>query len=445
VELRPEQEQHAGQDASLWRDPFAWFARKNLSRGYWVFFTAAFFYDAGLSIYVFLFNLFLLDLGFNERAMGWIGGAMTLGTLVGTLPAGAVSRRIGLRPLLVVLFLTVPALCVLRTLWMWEPAQIVLAFLAGLMMSIWFVCFMPAVARLTTEKNRTTGFSLIFSVGIGTSMLGGIVCGYLRQWLRMAGILMRDVEVKRMILILSCGIAFAGIAPVLRLAFRAPSRHEADTVAPEAKGWLREWKLSPFLLRFLPAMALWGAVVAAFTPFANVYLSRNLHIPMVRIGWIFSIVQVMQFCMGLMVPILFRYLGLVNGIVATQITAAVVLGCLAGAHDSTLAIILYLIFSAAQWASSPGIYNLLMSETPDRERSNAAAMAMFGNALAGSIATAAAGVLFTRFGYPPVLLGIAVLALGVALLFWFLMPQRQRTALVSGPCGNALDSTGQPG
>jgi MFS family permease len=440
VELRPEQEQHAGQDASLWRDPSAWFAGKKLSRGYWVFFTAAFFYDAGLSIYVFLFNLFLLDLGFNERAMGWIGGAMTLGTLVGTLPAGAVSRRIGLRPLLIILFLTAPALCILRTLWLWEPAQIVLAFLAGLTMSIWFVCFMPAVARLTTEKNRTTGFSLIFSVGIGTSMLGGIVCGYLRQWLRMAGILMQDVEVKRLILILSCGIAFAGIVPVLRLVLPAPS--QIDTAALETSGWLREWKLSPFLIRFLPAMTLWGAVVAAFTPFANVYLSRNLHIPMVRIGWIFSSMQVMQFCMGLTVPILFRYLGLVNGIAATQIIAAVVLGCLAGAHDSRLAIILYLIFSAAQWASSPGIYNLLMSETPDRERSNASAMAIFGNALAGSIATAAAGVLFTRFGYPPVLIGIAALALCVALLFWFLMPQRRRTALLSEPCGDALDSIG---
>ncbi len=445
MELLLEKEPRVGKALSPWRNPSAWFAEKNLSRGYWTFFMAAFFFDAGFSIYVFLFNLFLLDHGFRERSMGWVGGAMTLGSLVGTLPFGALARRIGLRPLLAVLFLSAPLTGVLRTLWLWEPAQIALGFLAGLTMCIWGVCFLPAVARLTTEKNRTTGFSLIFSVGIGTSMLGGIVCGYLREWLRMVGILMQEAEVKRLILILSCGIALAGIIPVLRLVFPAPLQDEGDTAGLGPKSWLRTCGFSPFLLRFLPAMALWGAVVAAFTPFANVYLSRDLHIPMVRIGLIFSIVQVLQFCMGLAVPILFRYLGLLNGIVATQITAAVVLACLAGAHGGPLAIILYLIFSAAQWASAPGLYNLLMSETPDRERSTAAAMTMFGNALAGSIATAAAGYLFTQFGYPPVLLGIAALALSVALLFWFLIPRRQRNVSAPGAYEDALDRPGDPG
>ncbi len=79
----------------------------------------------------------------------------------------------------------------------------------------------------------------------------------------------------------------------------------------------------PFLLRYLPAMALWAAVIAAFTPFANVYLSKNLHVPMTHIGLIFSVAQVVQFCVGLLTPVLFRRLGMVPGIVATQIATAV--------------------------------------------------------------------------------------------------------------------------
>jgi hypothetical protein len=66
--------------------------------------------------------------------------------------------------------------------------------------------------------------------------------------------------------------------------------------------------------------------------------------------------------------------------------------------------------------SSPGLYNLLMSETPDEERSTAAAMTLFCNALLQSCATAGAGILFVQFGYPRVLVGIATLALTVALL-----------------------------
>jgi predicted MFS family arabinose efflux permease len=411
---------------SFWADPSAWLREKNLSRGYWVFFSAAFFFDAGFSIYFFLFNLYLLDHRFNERAMGWIGGAMTLGSLVGILPAGALAHRIGLRPLLIVLFITAPVANAMRALWVWEPAQIGLAFLAGLAMSSWGVCFLPAVARLTTEKNRTSAFSLIFSVGVGTSILGGIVCGYLRQWLGMAGIAMQAAEVKCFILLVSCGISFLGLIPVLRL--RIPSQPEEKAALDVQKNrwsWLRASAHNPFLWRFLPLMALWYAVLAAFTPFVNVYLSRDLHVQMTQIGLIFSAVQVVQLCTGLLTPTVLRALGLVKGIAATQMVSAIVLGFMAGARNGQLAAALYLTFSAAQWMSSPGIYNLLMNETPDAERSTAAAMMLFCNALAASVATAGAGILFTRFGYPPVLSGLAAVTLAIALLFRFVLSPSQ--------------------
>jgi MFS family permease len=416
-----------GKAIAFWKNPSSWLREQNLSRGYWVFFTIAFFFDAGFSIYYFLFNLYLLDLHFNERAMGLLGGAAILGSLVGTLPAGMLARKFGLRPLLVVCFATAPLLSALRAVWMWEFAQISLAFLGGLAMCIWGVCYLPAVARLTTEKNRTSAFSLIFSVSIGTNILGGVLYGYLPQWLRMAGFSMQQAEGKRLILLFSCGIAMLGLFPLLHLRMPSQPAEEAQAANKLSVGsWFRKWKLHPFLLRFLLSMALWSVVLTAFTPFANVYLSRDLHIPMARIGLIFSMVQALQLCMGLLTPIVFRALGLVNGIVATQIVTAFALAALAEAHNGSLAVVLYLTFSAAQWMSSPGLYNLVMNETPDRERSTASGMTMFCNALAGAAATAGAGVLFTRFGYPPVLLGIAALALAVAILFRLLIAPRQQ-------------------
>jgi predicted MFS family arabinose efflux permease len=130
--------------------------------------------------------------------------------------------------------------------------------------------------------------------------------------------------------------------------------------------------------------------------------------------------------MGLLTPFVLRALGLVRGIVATQILAAVVLAVMAGARNAHLAVTLYLTFSAAQWMSSPGLYNLLMNETPDAERSAAAAMTLFCNALVASVATAGAGVLLTRFGYPPVLFSLAAVALTIALLFRFLLSPPQQ-------------------
>jgi MFS family permease len=410
----------------FWKDPVLWLQEKELGRDFWVFFTAAFFFDLGFAVYFFLMNLYLLDLHYNERVIGLVGGALSLGSVVGTLPAGLLSRRIGIRSLLIVCFATAPALGALRVVASGETAEIALAFLAGLAMCLWGVCFLPAVARFTTERSRASAFSLIFSVSIGTSTLGGVVCGYLPQWLRSAGLPMQPAEVKRLILLTACGVAALGLFSVVRLRLPPPQSgiSSEDHVRNDAS--VRRRRLDPFLLRFLPVMALWTAVLASFTPFANVYLSRDLQVPFSQIGLVFSAAQIIQFCAGLLTPLLFRALGLVDGIVATQLLAAVAIGCLAGTRNRHVAVALYLVFSAMQWMSSPGLYNLLMSRVPDERRSTAASMTLFCNAILQSAATAGAGVLLVRFGYPHVLGGIAVLAMVVAILFRTLVASTER-------------------
>jgi len=414
----------------FWRHPAGWVREQKLSRSFWVFFLAAFAFDLGFAIYYFLFNLYLLDLHFNERAIGLVGGALALGSVLGTLPAGFVARKIGVRPLLVVCFIAAPVMGALRAVAVGEPAQVVLAFLCGVAMCLWGVCFLPAIARLTSQENRASAFSLIFSVSIGSSALGGIVCGYLPQWLHTAGFTLTPGEVKRTILLASCAIAATGLFAVLKLHLPSPQANatEADSSLWSMGGW--RWKLHPFLLRFLPAMMLWTGVMASFVPFANVYLSRQLNLPIVRIGVIFSLSRVVQLCSGLATPLLFRAIGLVKGIAVTQILTAVALGCLATTQSPRLAMVLYLGFFAMQWMSSPGLYNLLMSGVPDSERSTAAAMTLFCNAVVSAVATALAGTLFSKFGYSRVLIGVAALTGVAAMLFrFFVSPGKLNTAV----------------
>jgi MFS family permease len=411
---------------SFWKNPAAWLREQKLSRDFWVFFTAASFFDFGMLIFVFMFNLYLLDLHFNDRAIGLVNGAATLGSVAGTLPAGVLARKFGLRPVLIGCFVVGTLLCALRALTTGEPAQIGLGFVTGLAMCTWGVCFLPAVARTTTTKNRASGFSLICSTAVGTAILGGILCGYLPQWLSKAGFAMQPVEVKRLILLVSCGIAALGLFAVLRLRLPLPQAGTPLENTTQDRSWRRLLRMDPFLLRFLPAMAVWTVVLTSFTPFANVYLSRNLHVPLLRIGLVFSAAQVVQVSVTLLTPMLFRALGLVNGIVVTQLVTGAALGCLAGTQNVQLAVTLYLGFFGMQWMSSPGIYNLLMSKVPEEEQSTASSMTLFCNALVGAGSTAGAGILFTRFGYPHVLAGIAALAVIAAMLFWFLVGPTDR-------------------
>src|SRR6185437_11860084 len=253
---------------------------------------------------------------------------------------------------------------------------------------------------------------------LGTSALGGIICGYLPTWVRSAGISMHPADLKRIILLVSCAVVSLGLLPLLRLRFPEPEAEPSRESEPAIS--LRRWKPSPFLLRFLPLMALWSAVIASFSPFGNVYLSSVLHIPLSHIGLVFSGIQIVQLCMGALAPIVFRWLGLVNGIVVVQVGAGIMLCSLAVARSVTFAVTAYLIVSALQWMSSPGLYDLVMRKTPDSERNTASAATLLWSSIAGSIATTGCGILFARFGYPRVLFGIAAMSLTVAVLVWLL-------------------------
>jgi MFS family permease len=423
----PESAAVSAEPVALWRSPHAWLHRQRLSRDYWTYFAAAFCFDAGFAVYFFLFNLYLLDLHFYERTIGLISGAMTLGSVAGTLPAGALARRFGLQPLLVVAFIAAPALNGVRAVWTWEPAQIALAFLAGVAMCGWSVSYLPTIAGLTTEENRPSAFSLVYAASIGCSVLGAFICGDLPSWLHRAGFDLHPAAIKRLILLASCAIAAAGLPAVLRLPRgplgAAPAEGADASIAGLSRARIR---LTPVLLRVLPVLTLWSAVLAAFTPFANVYLAHNLHLSLERVGLLFAVSQGLQLCAILLNPVLFKAFGMVRGIAITELATAVAMGAMAVTPDLRLSVSLYLAFSALQWMSAPGLYNLLMDRTPECERSTAAAITMFLTSLVSSGATAAAGALFAWAGYPRVLFGIAILAVSVAALCTILLGAEHR-------------------
>lgn len=414
------------QSAVFWRDPVAWLREKKLSRGYWVLYTAFFFFNTGIAAYYFLFNLFLLDCRFNDRVIGLVGGALALGTAVGALPAGLLAKKVGVRPLLIACYVATPVIGVLRAVMMWESAQIGLAFLAGLAVCLSGVCCLPAVARLSTEENRAAAFGLIYSTSVGMSALGGVVCGYLPLWIRQAGFVMEPAQVKRLMLLAACGIAATGLFALVRLQVPAQNGENSGHGRTQIGSVHRRWRLHPFLLRFFPAMVLWTAVLASFAPFSSVYLSQDRHIPLARIGLIFFAAQIMQCWLGLLSPTVFRRLGLLNGIVATQVLTAVALCCLAGTQDIRLVAPLFIAFTAIQWMNTPGLENLLMNGVPDVDRSSASSMMMFCNSVVAVGATSGTGILFVRFGYPRVMLGISALAVTAAILFRTLLSTARR-------------------
>lgn len=396
-------------------------ACRGLGNGFWTFFVAALCFDLGFSIYMFLYSLLLLDFGFNEQQLGLVVGAMTLGAMAGTLPMGVLAERVGLRRVLLTGFVVTPAIAALRPFFPNERAQIVLAFATGLALCFWQVCFSPATASLTTEKNRTLAFSLMLSTGIATGALGGLTGGWLPGWIEHMHLATGRADAKRVVLLACCAIFALGAWPLARV------RWQRTGIEPR-----KVLKFDPFLYRYLPALALWTLASGAIVPFAQVFLSRQMHLTLPKIGEAFSMAQIAEVATILLAPIVFRRCGLVAGIAYTQAAGGLALAGLARAQTANAAMALYAGFMAVHWMSGPGIYSLLMGRVAEAGRSMASAANNFALKLCEAIASAVAGAAYVRFGYPTVLGTLAAMALLSSAAFVVLLRESPGRRAIAG-------------
>ncbi|HEV2326588.1 MAG TPA: MFS transporter [Terracidiphilus sp.] len=396
-----------------------WLRRYRLGhRGYWLFFIAALLWDAGFGVYFFLFNLYLLDFHLNERTIGLVNGALSLGLITGMFPAVMLARRIGARRVLIWGFLAASVLGVLRAIFVWQQAAIVLAFFAGIVMCVWPVLFLPVTASLTSEDNRAAATGLIFSIGIGATACGVAATGYLSRWVGTFGMAPGPADVKRIVLLLSSGVVACGTIALMHLPV-------LNAAPPETVAFREQFAVlrQPFLRRFLPCVALWTSLLGAFTPFAAVYFAQQRHTSLSHVGFILSASQLAQLTGGLVVPLVERSFGLTRGIVMSQLATGVLLALTAISPQPALCIVFFCSFSAAQWICSPAMYTLLMNNVVEADRAGASAMVMFSNYLLTAAATPAMGILLLYFGYLKVMIAIATLECLLAASFHWLIPE----------------------
>jgi MFS family permease len=301
----------------------------------------------------------------------------------------------------------------LRPIFLWLPAQYGLSFLTGVALCGWPICFSPAIAALTKVENRAAGFSIAFATGIGLGSLAGLAGGFLPRFFQ--GYLPHGslVDGIRIVLQIACVLILLGALPLLRLSLlhHAPSPEKRTRI------------FHPFLFRFLPPFVLWNIVTGSFPIFGAIYLQKALGIPLSSLGAVFSGSQLLQFGAVLIAPLLFRRIGLNRGIATAQIATAFFLVLIAITHFAPFAVSFYLLYFAAQFMCSPGIYNLLMNSVPEEDRSTASAAQNMSGALCQAATQAVTGISIVAFGYRPVLFVNAGAGLVAALLFLSLRMQ----------------------
>lgn len=376
-----------------------WWKTNGLGTQFWHFLAAAVLFNFALYIFALLYNLYLVDLGFDEAFLGVVNGANRVGSLAGTLPAALLVYRAGLRKTLLTTIAATAAIEMLRALAVTRVPLVGSSFASGCVFSLWAVVFVPIIAGAVEEKRRPLAFSTFFATMFAIGIAGNWIGGQLPLWF--GG--------KRTVLVLSATMTALALAPALRVRPR-PIAREGTKIYPR----------SGFLLRFLAAFALWHLATGTFNPFANVYFAR-LRVPVERIGAIFSLSQIGQVATVLMAPFVFRRAGLVAGITWMMLATAVGLGGLAAQPPAAAAALAFTAYMSFQWMSEPGLNSLLMGHVAEPERSGAAALTYLVAFGAQALAAFAGGALIERLGYGAVLGGAAALAVCAGTLFHVLL------------------------
>ena len=409
---------HVGISAlSLARGARFWLSSKRLGKQFWTFFAASLCFDTGMTMFFFLYNLFLLDRGYKEEFLGAMTSVTNIGSLVCTIPAAILVHRLGLRKTMLFCLLLSPIIYAMRVMFVPRLALLWLSFLGGLAVTIWAVAISPAIARLTDERNRPYGFSLVFSTGIGMGVVANLAASRMPGWFMRLSSGISALQAKQLVLLVSCAIVALGMIPLSRVRF-----------APLPPGERKLYPRGPFLWRFLLALALWTLVTGSLSPLANVYFSQYLRTSLEHIGVIFSFSELAQVACVLAAPFLFRKLGLVSGIVSTQLVTAFLLVFLAATSAPLPAALIYVCYSGFVWMSEPGLLTLLMDRVTPAEQAGASSLNFFVTSITQAVAVAATGSAFARFGYPVSLAAMAAVAAIAAASFWLLLGREFSTA-----------------
>lgn len=392
-----------------------WLKDKRLERSFWLFLLASCLFNTGMFIYVLLYNLYLLDIGYREDFLGLMSSFMTAGNVAGTFGAVVLTRRIGLQRSVVVCIAGTATIAVLRSLVVAESALLGLAFLGGIFFALWAISITVIIAQTTTVEVRPFGFSVYLATVIGIGIVADPLGGHLPIWL---GNLFNNANAaanKQMALLVGCAFLYLATLPLLFMKLGDQSKNEQ-----------LKYPRSAFVFRFMLAVAVLNIATAAFNPFANAYFAQYLKVPVNEIGIIFSGGQIAQVIAILLSPLILKRLGMISGIMCMELAAGISLALLATGTTTWGAAMGFAGYMAFQWMDEPAMESLLMTKVRPDERSGASAMMYMTIFASGAIAAPSAGKGLTLFGYPTVLGLAAVLLIIGGLLFGLLLKRYEK-------------------
>jgi MFS family permease len=367
---------------------------------------------AGYGVNQVIFNLYLVEGGFQEGFVGRIVSLNALGLALAALPAGWLAERRGRRFCLLLGALIFGAGHFARALVLLPGVLYAGSFLAGIGQALSAIAAAPFLSEHSTERERTHLFSVFFAAELLAGVIGSLVGGWLPAALQeLPGTGLDQLHSYRWTLILGALFDFSAVIPLLRLRglVEAPMDLAGQVLDPRETRKLRPIAVNAFLI---------GAGAGLVIPFMNLYFKTRFACSSAQIGVFFSIAQVGTACAMLLGPAVARRFGKLRTAIASQLLSLPFLVTLGAERHLGTAVVAFWFRATLMQASTPLVSTFVMEALPPALRARSASFTNLVWNIGWAVSATLAGVVIQRFGYAVPFYVTAVLYLTAALWFY---------------------------
>ncbi len=372
-----------------------------------------FLFGLGQSIFSLIFNLYLRSLGYSDSGIGQILSKVSIGAAVAALPAAFLFRRAPARTLLVLAGALTALGYSLQATFRAPEILLLLAFVTGMVITVFRLSIAPVIMKESGPNARPFLFSASYGVIFASAIVGSVLGGALPHLFHAFSEV--DQVTLRWTLYAGCALTLLSAVP-----FFAMSEPAGGAAPPTALTQLRDfleidWGLHLKLI--LPATLI-GLGAGLIIPFMNLYFRDRFGLSEGEIGALFGVMQGFMVVGNLFGPAVSRRLGLVGGVVGTQLASVPFMVVLALSTHFPLVASAFFLRSGLMNMNQPLASHFAMEVVPPRDHAVTNSLLSLAWFLAWSVSADIGGALIERKGYTEPLLIAAALYVAASILYW---------------------------
>jgi MFS family permease len=384
----------------------------------------------GQSIFSLLFNLYLRSLGYSDSGIGQIISKVSLGAALAAIPVAFLFRGLAARVVLVGAGAACALIYVTQATVTQPELLLTVAFVSGTALTVFRLSIAPVVMREVAEPARPFLFSASFTVLFLSAILGSAVGGLLPHLFH--AITSEDRLALRWSLYAASAISLLSAIPFQRMTDPPPERDEPGrmdlppgvTVERRLVGaWKQvrdvvdlDWGLNLKLVA--PAMLI-GLGAGLIIPFLNLYFRDRFALTEGAIGLLFAAMQAFMVVGNLFGPAVSRRLGLVRGVVATQLASVPFMIALGLSNSLPVVVVAFFLRSGLMNMNQPLTSHFAMEVVPKRDHAITNSLLSLSWYLAWSVSADIGGAMIERKGYTEPLMIAAALYVAASILYWY--------------------------